>query len=211
MPTPEEFEDTLDQIARFVEETGDEIEQESIDDLFTMEIRGEDYSFRGHRCTDGELIYLIAGHPDHRFMSILYFLSVTMNTANLLDAEIAQAVVGESSGDERELREEAAEKLLNQIPRSDMEALKSYVYMFVSGGTHETNIYSNEQGSIEGFHTAKMIFPYEDSFNIREFYDSVTSVTGTGERGNRLLSRSIFIDKDDEVPSETELNLNFSW
>lgn len=211
MPDSKEFEQTLDQLATYVEDVGDEVQEKNVSGIFSMDFQDSEYSFTGHRCTDGNSIYLVAGHQDHRFVSVLYFLSTLVNIGNQLDEETAKAVVETPPDEEQELKEEAAEVLLNRVDRPEMEALKTYAFMFIAGSSHETNIYPNEEGSFIAFHTANMIFPYEEEFGIREFYNAVTSVLAAGERGNEILSRTIHVEKDEAEPSKSELNISFSW
>jgi len=211
MTSKYDFSSKLDQIATYVKDIGDVIEEYDVDDLFTITFNNDEYSVRGHRCDSGDNIYLVFGHPEIRPMAVVYFLSVTQNTGARIETDTAESILDDLPDSDHELKETAAERLLDDVDSAEMDALINYTYMFIAGPTHDTQIYTNDEGSLTGFNVSKMIFPYEDDFGIREFSDSVKTVIGAGERGSRLLSRSIFVSHDQEDPSNTELEINFGW
>jgi hypothetical protein len=212
MASSEEFDEALDTIAEYVHGIGDEISEESVDAL-TAEIRGEEYELTGHTCIGEEdSIYMIAGHPDLRFFYVVYALSVTGNVANQLDEEIVDELVESGDDiDDAERRRMAASILLERLPRGDMDALKAYTFMFLSSGHNNTLLHSDENGVFEYYTVENQIFPYEDGFSIREFQDAVQATVTGGRRGNHLLRRTLFIDKDENNPGESQINLNFGW
>lgn len=211
MPSPEKFDQTLETLAEYVEDVGDDIAERNVPNVLDATIGGTDYSLTGHRCTRGDSRYVVAGHPELRLVTVVYFLSIINNLAADLDNEVAESIVDEEYEDEDELRREAAEILLDRVPREEMDAFRSYCYLFISASTHETSFFSNEDGSLLLFGVGDDIFPYEESFGISDFYDAVRTTVSTGERGNRLVSRSVFIEVDEESPEETEVTLNFNW
>jgi len=220
MPKSAEFSNTLDLIAEYVQEIGDTIEDEYVEELFAIEIQDEDYWLTGHRCSTEDAVYVVAGHPQLRLMSVAYFFSLQNNVAYQLDKDTTDALLEESGieveaeeDDEQEFLEkiEAAKILLNRIDKEEMSAIENYIYMMISGGDHETQIYNTDSGVITGFNTANLIFPYERSFGIKEFYETVQSTIESGQRGNRLLGRTMIVRKDKEDLTESRIELNFGW
>jgi hypothetical protein len=211
MPDPETFDKTLEVLASYSEDLGDEVYEKSIPNVLEVTIQDQEYSLTGNRCLREDNRYIIAGHPDLRFVSAVYLLSIKNNLASDLDLDTAEAIAGEDNGDEKETRREAAEKLLDQIPRSDMNSFRSYCYQFISGASHETTFINNDSGSLLLFVVSRDIFPYEDSFGISDFSEAVRSVVSMGERGNRLVGRTLFLDVDEDRPEDSEVKSNFSW
>lgn len=209
-----EFNSTLELLSDYVDQIGDDVIEEGVDDLLAVNIDEEDVWLTGHRCDSGDQIYVVGGHPDLRMMGVVYFFSLKRNLGHLLDDQITTSVLNDEDikpNEDEEREEKAAEILLDKINRDEMAALRNYAYMMISGSSHETHIYETDSGSITGFNIATMIFPYERSFGIKEFYDAVQTVTEVGERGNRLLSRTTMIDKDEDDPAKSRINLNFGW
>jgi len=211
MPDPNTFDETLGTLAEYIKDIGDELQEESEPNILDVTIRGQEYSLTGHRCVQGDNRYIVAGHPDLRSVSIVYLLSVQANLAADLDLEIAEAIVDEEYEEEEEMLQDAAERLLNQVPRGQMEAFESYCYQFISGEAHETSFITNEEESFIFFAVSNEIFPYEDSFEISDFYKALKPVVSAGERGSRLIGRTVYLDIDEESPGSTEIELNFNW
>lgn len=206
-----EFDSTLDKVAEYVVEIGDEIVSRDVDDLFSMTFQDEEYQYKGHRCSANGDIYLVAGHPDLRHMVVVYFFSVSRTAGNRLDQATVEELVDEDYESEDNMRMAAGEHLLNDISRGDMEAFINYVFMFTSSGDHETFIHRNENDAFTAFHTSKLIFPYDEPFGISNFYDGVQAVMSSGERGSRMVSRAIYVNEDRDDPENTEIEVAFNW
>lgn len=211
MPDPETFDKTLEKLAEYVEDIGDELHEKSDPNILDITVQGQEYSLTGHRCVRGDNRYIVAGHPELRSVSIVYLLSVQNNLAIDLEPEIARAVVDKEFEDEEELLQEAAEKLLDDVPRHQMRSFESYCYQFISGGTHETSFITNNAESFIAFVVSNDIFPYEDSFGIRDFYDALKPVVSAGERGSRLVGHTVYLDVDEDSPEDAQVELNFNW
>jgi len=205
------FDDTLETLATYVEDVGDELHEAYVSDIATVTIREQDYSLVGHHCGRADNRYIVAGHPDFRFVTIAFFLSVQNNLAADLEPDIAEAIVDEEYDDKQELLNNAAEKLLDQVPEKQMETFKSYCYQFISGSTYETTFVTNEEESLTLFATSHDIFPYEDSFEISDFYRASQTVVSSGERGSRLIGRTVYLDIDESNPEGTSIEFNFNW
>jgi len=94
MPDQSEFDTTLNVLADYVEDIGDQILQENIENILTAEVKGEEYFLTGHRCEGKEnSIYIVAGHPDLRYFHVVYALSLGRNIGTRLDEEAIDALV----------------------------------------------------------------------------------------------------------------------
>lgn len=215
MATKKQFEATLDTLAEYIVDLGDEIVARDVDDLISMTIGDEEYDLVGHRCRDRDSIYLVGGHPDTRPMVVIYLLSLSRNIGSSLEETIATELAKEhedyEEGDEPDVPYLAGEVMLNKLPREKVEALTTYAYLFTSGGNHDTFIFRNEADVITGFNTNKLFFPFEDSFGIREFYETLQPVVTYGRRGNRVLSRAVVVEVNEDDPIETEIDINLGW
>lgn len=213
----EEFELTLEQMAGYVEEIGDEVIEKNAEDVIEANLQGEDYSLYGHHCqTKHDRMYLVLGHPEWRFMSTMYYHSLLRHTGHLVDEDDAKQLANLENDSEEEItssdemRDLAGRYLLDTLDQGEQDALQNYVYMFVSGGTNKTNVFT-EDGVFEHFSVENSFFPFEDSFTIKDFYDAVQSTVTAGDRGWRLLHRTLFVDNEPDEPEDYTLDLHFNW
>jgi len=211
MPDSKTFDNTLEKLAEYVEDIGHDLNEKLDPNILHITIQDQEYSLTGHRCEYSNNRYIVAGHPELRFSSIVYILSLQSNLAADLEPEIARAIVDEEYEDEEDLLHEAAEKLLDDVSRQQMASFESYCYQFISGGTHETSFITNDAESFVAFAISNDIFPYEGSFGIDKFYDAVKPVVSAGERGSRLVGHTVYIDTDDGSPEDAQVELNFNW
>ena len=211
MPSPEEFDETLEELADLVLDLGHEIEERSVPNIVDITIRGEEYSLTGHRCAHNDSRYLVAGHQDLRPVTIAYILSITRNLALEMEVDVANSMVEGQFEEEDDLLSAATENLMDQVARNEMATFESYCYQFISDDTHETALFKNDLETVTGFVVSNDIFPYEDSFGISDLYQAVRSVVSSGERGSKLVRRSVFLDIDEESPEESEIEINLGW
>jgi hypothetical protein len=213
MPTSSEFEAALETTAEYVRGIGDEISDKSVENVLSATERGEEYSLTGHRCIgDDDSLYIVAGHPELRHLYVVFALSVKQNVGSQLDDELVAALIeDEDDLDETEKMTKAGEILLERLPQEETEALKTYTFMFLTSSPSTGAIHTNEEGTFEYYSVENLIFPYEEEFGIKDFNDAVQSTVTNGRRGSRLLGRTIFVDRDEENLSNTELQLHFGW
>lgn len=205
---------TLDLIENYVTDMGHTVDQDFVDELFAVEVENESVWLTGHRCHKEDQVYVVGGHPDLRFMPVVYFFSLTNDIGQFLNDEVVDNLITESDLDVDEdlpPEEEAATYLLSKLDRSEMDSLQNYLQTMITGTTHETQLYTTSSGILEGFNIGKRIFPYERDFGISEFNDAVRTVTEGGARGDRLLRRTININQLEEEPGEVDISLNFNW
>jgi len=217
MPDQEMFETALDETASYVRGIGDEVIERDVEGIIEGSVRGEHYSLTGHRCKgDGQSTYLVAGHPEFRFFSVAYFFSLEKYVGSQLPDELADNIVSQITDDPDQpdpgsKHRIAGRELLDRVDEGEMAALESYMFMFISGGTNTTVIQTTDNGTISGFVVSTDFFPFEESFSIREFSDTVKrSVTG-GRRGNKLVERTVFTELDEKEELEAKVRLNFGW
>ena len=213
MPTSSEFEDALEATAEYVRGIGDEISDESVENVLSVTERGENYSLTGHRCVgDNNSIYIVAGHPELRHFYVVYLLSVKQNVGNQLDDELIAALIeDEDDLDNAERVTKAGKVLLERLPQEETEALKTYTFLFLTSSPNTSIIHTSEEGTFEYYSVENLIFPYEEDFGLREFNEAVQRTVTNGRRGSRLLGRTIFVDRDEENLSNTGLQLHFGW
>ncbi len=211
MTPSSDFDESIEKVGKYVQNIGHSVEEYGIEDVFEWDFESGTYSTHGIRCRAGEDVYLIVGHSDVEPMVVLYVFSLEQSLGNEIDRETAEAILEEMPEEEVDWRKEAASHLLEGLSDAEMAALETYLYMYVSGTSHVTNIYRDENEQISGFHVDCQIFPRLHDFDIRDLYDAVTTVRGAGSRGSRTLERTVFFSKDPENLSESEVKLNFNW
>lgn len=209
MPNRENFDNVLTQLAQFAEDIGDEVVIESDPQIIVREDgEREETEYIGHSCTHGNTVYFVAGLPEQRYVEIIYPYSLLQNIANHLSPAVAQGVVDDNYEETEDVRMEAAESLLNDVPQEKMDYFRSHLYLTISGGTYATNVQSNNDGSLTFIEICKNIFPFEDSFDISSYNDSVQLVASAGTRAQNVINNTVYIYQDDENPEESEIVIN---
>ncbi|MDB2246534.1 hypothetical protein PM076_17790 [Halorubrum ezzemoulense] len=210
-----EFERTLELLAEYVEEIGDRVEEKFVEDIIQAQKSGQETSLVGHRCLDDGNRYLVAGHPDHREVNIVYFYSLIEIIETSLEEDTAIEIIEKSDVEFEDTyqqingaRQMAAEYLVARVPEDVIAAFENYLYMMVSGGTHHTEIHAGRMGGVGGFVVSSMVFPYEREFGISDFYDAVVPVVEMGRRGDKIIRQSVHLDIDEENPEQSILNIN---
>lgn len=212
MPSKNEFKVALDQVADYARGLDHEVLEENVSEMISFEDKnGEIHQFSGHRCSYDDTIYLIAGHPDFQFMSVLYFVSIKSYIESGITVEEANEIVEESDVEDEEITELAATKLLNQVDDETAEAVESYLYLMLSDSQYETDIRTTDDGNINYIGLGTDIFPYTDDFNIRRLYDGVSTIVNAGDKADNLIPRTIALTTPNEDTDRYELAFNLSW
>jgi len=223
MPTQKKFEETLDTLEKYVEEIGDELVESNIEDIASGTVHDEEYSLIGHHCEgDKESMYVVAGHPDLRFFTVLYFFSIERYVGTQLPDNQINDILNKDeksrSNDETDFTDEeryhrqkqVGRLLIERLSDADRAALESYIFMMISSDNNKLFI-NTRKNSINEFTIETRIFPYEERFSISFFYEAVESTVSAGRRGTSLMERTLFVQVDEEDPYNTELELNFGW
>lgn len=213
MPSQSELEVTLDKISDHVRDLHDEISEENVEAVVVYEDDdgGDLYDFIGHRCSRKDNTYVIAGHPEFEFMTVLSFTSITGYVMTGISEEEADDIINEELKEDANKQRIAALKLLDQIDPDTMEALKSYLYMMASGENYMIDIQTTDQESIDFITTGSKIFPYHDGFGIKDLDTAITSVVNSSEKLIKLIPRTIALSVPGEESEEYELGFNFGW
>lgn len=212
MPSEREFNLALDEIANYVRDIENKVIEENVEELVVYEDRNEEeYNFSGHRCAHDESVYIVAGHPDFRFMSVVYFASITEYIARGLSEEKATEILEVEPNGDFDILGAAAHELLKNVDDGLMNALNSYLYTMASGSSHITEVKTLNDGTISYIALESKIFPYDSNFNISEFNEKVVSIVGAGEQINKLLPRTIGLSEPDEDSDKFELEINLNW
>ena len=206
-----EFGIRLEEVAGYVRDLGDTVVEQNVESIFTVDVNGDEYPLTGHRCQTNGHRYIIVGHPEWRFMSCIYVLSVERYAGYLVDEETAEQLASIEDSHDGDVRESAGRYLLKTLDSGEMEALENYIYMFVSGGTNRTSTSVDEEGVFIEYSVENSFFPFEADFGIHRFYEAVQSSITAGERGNRLLGRTLFFESEEENPEDLALTTHFGW
>ena len=218
MPTENEFRAALDKTLSFARDLDDQIDAEHADELAIYETNaGDELICSGHRfVTDDDSIYLVTGHPKFRFVSVVYFLDIRRYVFKSVDESLAAKVLEvEDEGITEQHRRDATVQLLNSMSSDDQEALEVYLYLMVSGDENSINFQKiDEEDGQDGLShvvIGEKIFPYEEGFNIRKFYQAKRSVLNAGKRASELVPRSLKIEEPEDESERVSLRPRFQW
>lgn len=209
MTNPEQFEEVLDNLSRYVQKINDEITAESVEGIAEITYHGEQIELTGHRCIHGAHIYTVAGHPEIEYFNIGYLISLAQNIGNRLPDGIVQRLVTDLDGVELEdARYQAGVQLLDQVQRQSMDSFKLGLFLIASNTSTATTLENNDEGSLLAYSVSKKIFPYQEDFTISDFEEAAQTVVSTGSRARSVLARGIHLNVDQERPERTELTLS---
>jgi hypothetical protein len=206
VPTETEVSDALVTLEEFVEKTGDNIVDRNVS-VLTVTINDEEIILRGHICTDDNHFYYIGAHEELDGAIVAFHYSLIKNIAAEIPEEHATGVLGTAGieAGEDDPRMIAAQYLYQNIDVSQARNLISQLRIEKSEADTRLTISENERRYPIGFSVERMIFPYEDDFNIRDFYDGVLPVVETGKKLSEVLGIHISLHIDEEDPRNTRL------
>lgn len=218
MPSEPEFQAVIDELATFARDVGSTVIVESEDPIIEYEDESsETYDFAGHVFEEDDHRYVVAGHPDFKFLGIVSFVHIHNHISSNLDDEYLDAVaemIQDEAGEDGVGHGEAAAFLLRKMPDDDQDALESYIYHMISGPEHKTDIEYIDDDNSSGLRTITTegrIYPYENDFSIRHFHESKQSVLSASTSASRLVARSFSVNGSSDNPSEIQLEPRFSW
>jgi hypothetical protein len=208
VPTETEVSDALDTLEEFAEKIGDNIVERNTS-VLNVTLHGEEITLRGHICRDDNHYYYIGLHEQLDGGLITFHYPLIDNIATEIPEEHATAVL-DTAGiepEENDSRVIAAQYLFQSIDVSQARNLISRLRVEKSEVDTRLTISENEVGYPTGFAVERMIFPYEDDFTIREFYDGVMAVLETGKKLSEVLGIHISLDLNEEDPRNTRLTI----
>lgn len=208
MPTETEVSDALVTLERFVEKIGDNIVESNLSVLHAT-INGEEITLTGHICRNDNHFYYVGGHEELDGAIVAFHYSIIQNIAAEIPEEHATGVLGTAGieAGENDPRMLAAQYLFQSIDVSQARNLISRLRIEKSEADTQLTISENEGGYPTEFTVERLIFPYEDDFDIREFYDAVISVVETGKKLSEVLKIYLSIHLNEEDPRNTRLTI----
>ena len=206
MYSKEDIDEGLDILVDNINRVGDEVLK--IKDT-TFEVDGEitegkvaHVHEKGYDCN-----YTVAAREDAGTFFLSYRAGLLRPLGNSL---IADGNIDESDYEDPDNIDafDVGTKVLERIDDGDLERLEFQLHDQISNPQVVSDIIKTEDGILNGFVVTRHLFPMEDSHDISEFYDSVTAVTSTGEKGNRYLSNSFAIDMSDSEEYSLDFDEN---
>lgn len=182
MPTETELSQALTTLEEYVNKVGNDIFERDLD-VMSAVIDGQEVSLRGHICETEDYFYRIGGHERLESAVVGFHYSIIDNIAVEIPEEHAVEVLDTAGieikeGDQQRI---AAQYLYQSIEVSKARNLIRHLRLEKPEADTRLTISEDEHGYPTGFIVERMIFPYEDDFGIREFYDSVISVVEVGK------------------------------
>jgi len=208
VPTETEVSDALVTLGEFVEKIGNNIVERNLS-VLKATIKGEEITLTGHICRDNNHFYYVGVHEEFDGAIVAFHYSLIDNIAEEIPEEHATGVLGTAGieAGENDPRIIASQYLLQSIDVSQASNLISRLRIEKSETDTQLNISENEFGYPTGFSVERMIFPYEDDFDIRKFYDGVSPVVETGKKLSEVLKIYISLHIDEEDPRNTRLTI----
>lgn len=213
MPSREAFEVALAELGEYVEAIGHGVVEERREGVLTAESVGGERALVGHRCeSSGGSTYVVAGHPDLRFFVVGYVLSIRHNLADEMDERVAREVLEAKDVEVVDSPElPAIDTLLAEIPTEEVDAATSYFYLLLSTPAANVDFHFTDEGLFDFYYVHRQVHPYESDFGLQDFYEAVAAVETVGERGSRLVGRTVRFDSTADSPEEYSIDLRFEW
>jgi len=208
VPTETEISDALVTFEEFVEKIGDNIVERNLS-VLTATSNSEEITLTGHICRGDNHYYYIGAHEELDGAVVAFHYSLIDNIAADIPEEHATRVLGTAGieAGENDPQTIAAQYLFQSIDVSQARNLISRLRIEKSEADTKLIISENEVGYPTGFTVQRMIFPYEDDFDIREFYDGVLPAVETGKKLSEVLRMHMSLYLDEEDPRNTRLTI----
>ncbi|MEZ3143029.1 hypothetical protein [Halobaculum sp. MBLA0143] len=202
------LDDALDRIATYVTDVGDAVTETNVDELlgFTND-HGEEYMMRGHRCTAEEHIYLIAGHPELRFVVVAYQYDIRASLADELNDTAVEALIEDSENDfedepDANRQMAAVEQLFERAQRRELSDFHYRLARLSSGSETTVDFIGQSLTETRYIVITERLFPYEQRFSIEQFAACRSRVVSLGDTVQSAVGRAVSIERGEaEVPS----------
>lgn len=205
VPTETELSDALDTLEEFVEKIGDNI-VESNTEVLNTRIGDEKIILTGHVCRTDNHFYYVGGHEKLSGATVAFHYSIINNIATEIPKEHAIEVLNSAGIESQETdpRREAAQYLFGSIDVSQTRNLIDHLRIEKSeADTHLT--FTEMEGHPTGFSVQRMIFPYQDDFDLKEFYQAALAVVETGKKLSVVLRTHISLQINETDPRNTRI------
>lgn len=192
------LDDALDQISTYVIDTGDAVKQSHAEGLlnFTTDF-DESYALRGHRCTANEAVYLVAGHPELRFVVLAYPYYLHAGLADGLDDEVIEELTDEKEDTRETDRAVAAIKQLFADAEPELSALRYQLKRLSTGSDATVEFINEEPSGRQGIFIVQQLFPYEQGFSIEQFATCRSRVVSLGETVQAAVERAVSVQREE--------------
>lgn len=148
---------------------------------------------------DARASYYVQTHTTNDYFQVVYPYSIKNALASNLDEKTAKEYVGGALGNDADIRKEAAVAFLNQLDNGQMQNLRQELYVRLNTARTTASI-TGDDDTVHGFNVYRRIFPYRDSFDVKDFNDAVRETTNTGLKGRVLVEKALplqqFIDAE---------------
>jgi hypothetical protein len=208
---------TLEQIRGFAEDIGDEIVETDTGPLLVFEKENENkkYDMYGDRYKHNGKKYLVCGHPELRLM--VFALNYEVQSA--IENKIKNKRSSGSSSNESGLSKYMAgsdevqppELALSLLSNAEKEKMNSYEYKIEKVVSHsDCNILMlKDNFSFPQYLIAsRNMFPYRETFSIREFDQARGSVLRCGRLLQRATERAFSVTTDPEQSDSLKLEID---
>lgn len=206
------LDDALDQIATYAVDLGDTVIEASVEDLlqFTGD-GGTEYVLRGHRCEFKGFSYVVAGHPELRFVVVVFQYDIGAGLVDKLDDTAIEALadnlednlVEEVNADRNKL---AAERLLEHVERQELLDLQYRLVRLSAGSETAVELNSQIPGEMRYVFVTEQLFPYEQRFSIEQFASCRSRVGSLSEAAQTAVERAISVERDKGEPPTLSIN-----
>jgi len=187
MNSSDGYQDALNQVTRYVKTIGDEIEEE-------IEGETEDgIPITGYSCSHGTHTYLILATEEDVYFNIQY--PVSIDHAVAIKRAPNQGEVQISQSDINSARDYIENKL-EAVPQSMRREIRTNLIHIISREGVAANLDTTKSINIHGFQLNKKIFPFDKSFNISKFEDTVQRIVNLGWVGKDYLADAYGIKEE---------------
>lgn len=208
MPTESEIDEALSLVADYAESINFTVTQRDVNNLLVADEESGEIRFRGHILKYGDYTLRIGANPEVNEMPIVHHFSFLETVALELPEEHAKAVVEAVDVDlgETDPRMAAASYLIASV---DEQKVREFNSRFKVDAINEQTVFTltgDQEQHFTGYAVSKSIYPYRDSFSVKELGDAVVAVGEMAKRNNEIISQSIELDIRENDPTSTRLS-----
>jgi hypothetical protein len=171
---------------------------------------GEEYTLTGHRLGTGERVYVVGGHPDLRYVIVAYLYGVPSYVEAFLSENQAETILEGSQvdlGDYERKTRAAARILLSDVDSLEAEEVLNYIRIFAENSNIELDVSDGDPSPFGLLSARSLIFPYDQSFSISDYYNTVRPVVTNGSTAQYLLERALVVEIDEEEPLNSKIEV----
>lgn len=188
------LDDALDQISTYVVDIGDAVEQSHAAGVMEfVSDHGESYSLDGHRCAADGNTYFVAGHPELRFVTLIYPYNLRVGLADRVEDRVVEELTTRPG-------ESQAVEALGQLfadAETELSELRYRLRRLSSGSDAMVEFINQESVETRNVLVVQQLFPYEQSFSIEQFAACRSRVVSLGETVQAAIQRAVSVERDE--------------